>query len=173
VEKTGITESTVRTHLRKMRRAGLVKMAKAGTSLTAQGLEAFAPLLERVRWVGPLALGELALDHHNAAALLANFREELKESWRYRDAAVRAGATGALLLVKLSDGWAFSDELLPLKGRYPTDAAKLEETLSHAEPEDALVIAFGAEPHEARAGLWRVIVELLPLPFVTSQLKGG
>jgi DNA-binding transcriptional ArsR family regulator len=163
VERTGITESTVRTHLTKLRRAGLVRMDKAGTSLTSWGLEAFASLFENVRWTGSLSLNELALDRHNAAALLTDTAEEFKESWRYRDAAVREGATGALLLVKRPDGgWAFSDEPLRLSERYPEDAAQIEKALPQAEPGDALVVTFGSESREARDGLWRVIVELFP-----------
>ncbi len=166
VQETGITEMTVRTHLNKLRSAGLVQMAKAGTSLTAPGREAFAPLKERVRWVGALALRDLALDDHGAAALLRSSSQELKESWRYRDAAVREGATGALLLVRAEGGWSFSDEPLPLGERYPEDAALLERALSRAgvraQEGDALVVAFGPEPSTARRGLWRVVVELLP-----------
>jgi DNA-binding transcriptional ArsR family regulator len=173
VERTGITESTVRTHLTKLRRAGLVRMAKAGTLLTARGLEAFAPLFENVRWTGSLSLSELALDRHNAAALLTDTAEEFKESWRYRDAAVREGATGALLLVKRPQGWAFSDEPLKLAERYPEDAAQIEKALPQAEPGDALVVAFGSEPREAQDGLWRVIVELFPPSTLKHPEHGG
>ena len=174
VERTGITESTVRTHLRKLQAAGLVKMAKAGTSLTALGFDAFTPLFERVRWTGSLALRELALDLHNVAALLADSAEGFKESWRYRDAAVREGATGALLLVKRrGDGWAFGDEPLKLAERYPEDAAQLERTLPQTQPGDALIVAFGVECREARAGLWRVIVELFPPSYSNHSEHGG
>jgi len=172
-EKTGITEMTVRTHLGKLRRAGLVKMAKAGTSLTARGFEAFSQLFTRVRWVGTLKLEELALDRCSAAALLAGFKAELRESWRYRDAAVREGATGALLLVRESEGWAFSEQCLPLRERYPDDAFQIEMTLPQAESEDALIIAFAPEPQKARSGLWQMIAQLLPVPYLTSQREGG
>ena len=185
VARTGITESTVRTHLNKLRRAGLVKMAKAGTSLTAQGLEAFSALWAGVRWVGALPLepstSALALDRHNAAALVAGAADKLKESWRYRDAAVREGATGALLLIKRPEGWAFGDEPHPqpltLGARYPEDAAHVERALSEAgarpQPGDALLVAFGPDPQAARAGLWRVIVELFPPSTETEPHKGG
>ena len=171
VRRTGITEMTVRTHLNKLRAVGYVKMAKAGTTLTAQGLEAFAPLQERVRWVGPLTLRDLALDRYGAAALLRSFSPKLKESWRYRDAAVREGATGALLLVKDARGWAFSDEPLPLAERYPEDARLLEDAVPAPQPGDALIVAFGPEPAIAQRGLWQIVVELLPpseLPLTKS-----
>jgi len=176
VARTGITESTVRTHLNKLRRAGLVKMAKAGTSLTAP---------PGVRWVGALPLepstSALALDRHNAAALVAGAADKLKGSWRYRDAAVREGATGALLLVKRPEGWAFGDELEPqpltLEARYPETAVQIERALSGAgtrpQPGDALLVAFGPDRQAARAGLWRVIVELFPPPTETETRKGG
>lgn len=173
VQRTGITEMTVRTHLNKLRRAGYVTMAKAGTTLTARGREAFAPLQGRVRWVGALPLRELALDRHGAAALLRSSSQGLKESWRYRDAAVREGATGALLLVHDDDGWAFSDEPLPLAERYPQDAALLETTLPSPQPGDALVIAFGPEPRDAQLGLWRIVVELLPPSALHLPPQGG
>ncbi|GEM_PF-445482 len=174
-QRTGITEMTVRTHLNKLRAAGYVKMAKAGTALTAQGQEAFATLKERVPWLGPLTLRDLALDRYGVAAILRNFPQELKESWRYRDAAIREGASGALLLVRTEGGWAFSDEPLSLAEQYPQDAALLERALPFSGAEDALAVVFGPEPSASRRGLWRIVVELLPPPNVShhTQQTGG
>lgn len=162
VHQTGITESTVRTHLGKLRDAGYVKMAKAGTSLTAQGLGTFEPLFDLVKHVTELELSELALDRHNVAALLRRADEPFRESWRYRDAAVREGATGALLLVKRPEGWALGDDAAPLARHNPNDAAHIDERAPGPRLGDGLVISFGATPQVARAGLWRIIAELVP-----------
>jgi len=161
VERTGISEMTVRTHLNKLRRAGLVKMAKAGTTLTPKCLETFEKLFECVISVGELELEELALDHHNAAAVVRRL-ETLRESWRYRDAAVREGATGALLLVKRPDGWGWCEDPTPLGEQNPHDAPYLEHCVK-AHPGDGLIIAFGPSVEPARRGLWSVLVELFPL----------
>lgn len=162
VEKTGITESTVRTHLNKLRTAGYVVMTKEGTTLTPLARKAFATLFEHVLQVAELELQDLALDEHNAAALIAGKGEAFCDSWRYRDAAVRAGATGAILLVKRPESWTWSDNPIPLARQNPHDAAYLQQVIN-AQPGDGLVIAFGSTPHAAQNGLWQVLVELFPL----------
>lgn len=169
VELTSISEMTVRTHLGKLRRAGLVEMSKAGTTLTAKGLATFDKLFERVVSVGELELEELALDRHNAAAVVRRL-ETLRESWRYRDAAVREGATGVLLLVKRPDVWGWSEDPMPLVEQNPHDASYLESRVQ-AQAGDGLIIAFGPSLSLARYGLWSVLVELIPLSF--SQNQGG
>ena len=134
VHRTGITESTVRTHLNKLRAAGLVTVAKGGTALTPLSAKAFTALFERVLHVGGLKLRDLALDHHNAAAWIRGAGNALWESWRYRDAAVREGATGVLLLIQRADGWGLSDDEKPLAEQNPNDAAYLQRTFD-AQPE--------------------------------------
>jgi DNA-binding MarR family transcriptional regulator len=162
VQRTGITEMTVRTHLNKLREAGYVTMAKGGTALTPAGRAAFETLLERVRHVAALKLKDLALDRYNAAALLRRVGDGFRESWRYRDAAVREGASGVLLLVQRADGWRLSDDPAPLGRQNPRDAAYLERVFD-AQPQDGVVVAFGPTPRAARGGLWSVLVEFLPI----------
>lgn len=161
VRATGITESTVRTHLNKLRGAGLVKMGKSGTTLTSAGVEAFETLFQRIGPVVELDLTELALDRHNAAAPLRQGEGALRGSWRYRDAAVREGATGALLLVKHAHGWTLSDDVIPLADRNSRDEAAISRALA-ARDGDGLAISFGPSRTMAMFGLWRLITELVP-----------
>ena len=163
MHRTGITESTVRTHLNKLRAAGLVTMAKEGTALTPSGTQAFTALFEHVLHVGELKLSDLALDRYNAAAWIREVGDALRESWRYRDAAVREGATGVLLLSQRADGWGLSDDVRPLAKKNPNDAAYLERTFD-ARPGDGAAIAFGPTRRIAQSGLWRVLAELFPIP---------
>lgn len=161
VHSTGITESTVRTHLNKLRAAGLVTMAKEGTALTPKGTKAFTALLEQVLCVGQLKLSDLALDHHNEAAWIRGAGDALRESWRYRDAAVREGSTGVLLLVQRANGWSLSDDAKLLIKQNPHDASYLQKTFD-AQPGDGVIIAFGPSRRIAQSGLWRVLAELFP-----------
>lgn len=162
VRRTGVTESTVRTHLNKLRDAGYVTMAKAGSALTAAGWDHFTPVLEQVTPVPEIALNGLSLGGHQAAALVASAEADLPTTLRLRDAAVREGAAGALLLVKRGDDWALSDDDRPLSERDPADAAHIED-VTRDRTETSLIVAFGATPQVARMGLWRIVVELLPL----------
>lgn len=163
VQHTGITESTVRTHLNKLNASGWVTMAKGGTALTPSARSAFSTLFERVPQVSVLKLKDLALDRHNAAAWIRNVKDAFHESWRYRDAAVREGATGALLLMHRADGWGLSDDKRPLAQQNPNDADHLQHVFA-AQPGDGAVIVFGSTARAAQRGLWRILVDLFPIP---------
>lgn len=163
VQRTHITESTVRTHLNKLRALGYVTMAKGGTALTPSARSLFSTLFERVPCVSVLKLKDLSLDHHNAAAWIRHVRDAFHESWRYRDAAVREGATGALLLLRRPEGWGLSDDKRPLAQQNPNDAAHLQHVFA-AQPGDGAVIVFGSTARAAQSGLWRILVDLFPIP---------
>ncbi len=167
VRQTGITESTVRTHLSKLREAGYVKMDKAGTSLTAEGWAFFGPVVERVSPVPEIALDGLSLGGHQAAALVDSAEADLPTTLRLRDSAVREGAPGALLLVNRDGQWALNDDDRPLAERDPVDAAHIAE-VARDRAGTGLIVTFGATARVARRALWRVIVELIP-PDPTNQ----
>ena len=162
VRQTGVTESTVRTHLNKLRDAGYVEMAKAGSKLTAQGWDRFRPVLEQVRPVPEIGLYGLSLGGHQAAAVVDSLEADLPTTLRLRDAAVREGASGALLLVRRGNDWALSDDDRPLRERDPVDAEHIAN-VTRDRAGNSLIVAFGATPQVARMGLWRIVVELLPL----------
>lgn len=161
VTRTGITEMTVRTHLNKLRAVGLVTVAKGGTRLTAHGRKTFAQLIEKVLYVGELKLRDLALDRHNEAVWIRGAGDAFQESWRYRDAAVREGATGAILLIHRPEGWRLSDDVKPLAKQNPHDSEHLQRMLP-ALPGDGTIIAFGPTRVAACRGLWSVLVDLFP-----------
>lgn len=168
VQQTGVTESTVRTHLNKMRDAGYVKMTKAGTKLTAEGWAFFGPVVERVSLVPEIALDGLSLGGHQAAALLDGAEADLPTTLRLRDSAVREGAPGALLLVKRGEAWALTNDDRPLADRDAVDAGHIDE-VTQDRPGTGLIVTFGATPRVAQRALWRVIVELIPPAHARSH----
>ena len=161
VEKTGISEMTVRTHLNRLRDAGYVRMAKAGTTLSETGKASLENLFERVVEVRELRLSDLSLDRFNAAALVKRSEEALHKSLILRDAAVRAGASGAILLLKESGGWVFAEDRVPVSNQNPKDAELLAKTM-HAQDGDVVIIAFGPTFRVAQAAIWNVIIQFLP-----------
>ncbi|HED04301.1 MAG TPA: ArsR family transcriptional regulator [Candidatus Fraserbacteria bacterium] len=169
VSRLGIGESTVRTQLEKLRAAGYMSMAKAGTSLTAAGQELLQGQLRKISQVGPLQLSELALDRWNSAALIAEAQDSLSEVWRYRDLAVRAGASGALFLVRGPSYWHLSDDARSLEQHNPRDAREIEARYP-ARPGDGLVITFSDRVAPAGLALWEILTALIGnLPTVRKR----
>ncbi len=160
VERTGVTESTVRTHLNKLRERGWVQFAKPGTSLTGAGREAFAPLFRAVRDVETVDLVELELPGVQLAAHLR--APDGEASWAVRDRAIRGGADGAVLL-RYDDAFRFLDTRDSL--RAPRAEAALASAFPDVRPGDLVLVAFGADFAPTARGLWRMVVELLDLRF--------
>jgi hypothetical protein len=164
VDKTGITEMTTRTYLNKLRNLGWVKMEKAGTSLTSKAKHALVSYFDSVDAIHHLNLSGLTLYPANASALLKSCGNSLENSLFLRDAAVRAGAAGALFLVMGKAGWMFSEEDALLAENFADETKVLGQHFD-AHRGDLLVIAFGTEMSQARSGLWSVIAELVPIEF--------
>lgn len=156
VDRTGLSESVVRTELGKLEAQGLVRFAKAGTALTEEGQRRFAPLVERVRRVASLELETLALDRQSRAALVSGLGQD-PPSWQARDIAVREGATGTLLLRRDAEGLVMPDGDGCFEDRNPADVRAIEEGLGPLEAGDHVVIVFGPDAARAGAGLWRIL----------------
>lgn len=166
VELTGMTESTVRTHLNGLWSRRWVTFAKAGTHMTSQGRAACRPLLEAVQSVACVRLQELGIDQPQCAAHLRGVPLPTA-AWALRDRAIQAGARGALLLLHVGR-LVFSDTQEALGVVNPTSERLLLDAFPSLQPKDAIVIAFADRPALAAAGLWRMVVELVPLPGFPS-----
>lgn len=160
VERTGFTESIVRTELEKLEAQGLVAFRKAGTALTERGQRWLA-----TRWKWLIALGEvrlltLILDRVSYAAQVRGLDSEIR-SWLYRDQAIRVGATATLFFLQRSEGLSLLDETTILKKRSPADAQALETLFPKPRVGDLLIVVFGPDRGRALQGLWAVLCALL------------
>lgn len=165
---SSMTESTVRTHLRHLEELGYIHADKQGTELTDRARHDFEELLSRVRLLPPPHLGDLRVDEHASAALVTKAAGDLQKSVYYRDQAVRAGATGAILLIHRGGTWSFPEPPIELSSDYPQDATALErllDRLGYAQREDdGLALSFGPDQSTAIAGLWSILASLIPSP---------
>ncbi len=158
-ERTGLSEMAVRTELHRLRQRGLVALPRAGAQLTAAGQRRLGQLLSPIRAVIRLDLTSLALDRVGAAAHLE--APGTATAWAVRDEAVRAGATGLLLLRRERGAWQFAHDNDEVGRRNPEDARLLDAAFPDAQPSDTLLIAFGPDLRTAGLGLWRAIGYLL------------
>jgi hypothetical protein len=163
VDQTGITEMTVRTHLNRLRDMGWVSMEKAGTQLTDPAKERLDPLFEQVISLKELKVSkQLAVEAFNSAALVRGCKRSMKKSLYLRDTAVRAGAAGAIFLFREGSDWKFIEDASSFREQNPKDAEVLQQVFQ-PEDEDVLIMSFASNLRFARAGLWSVIAEMIPI----------
>lgn len=162
VQRTGLTESVVRTELEKLEAQKFVNFAKAGTTLTHKARETFAELFTCLAQIEELELHDLKLDHCNRAALIRSGADGLR-TWLLRDLAIREGASGTIFLTRYEKYLSLLEEDRPLAAQNPHDARVIERTFPSTKTGDLLVIVFAANRADAGAGLWRVIAEIIPV----------
>lgn len=158
--QTGLSEMLVRIELERMRDHGFVKLTRSGVQLTAAGRRHFCALLGPIVRVAPIELSPaLRLDDFVVGAHLTS--GAMDSTWAVRDAAVREGASGLLLLRYGPPGWAFAHNGEPVGHSNPQDVEAIDLAFPDPGDGDLLPIAFGADIKGARLGLWRVILALL------------
>lgn len=156
---TGLGEIVVRQELERLHSLGLVEMERRGTLLTPKGRREFATVLSQVKEVEELELRELGLDRLTVGALIGGTVES-GLSWRFRDLAIRTGASGAILISCTPQGPQFADSDEPLAARNPRDATLLQERFP-ARAGDLIVLVSAPDRGRAHLGLWEIITVLL------------
>jgi predicted transcriptional regulator len=95
----GLGEGAVRTIIKHLGSSGIVDPAKEGCLLTQRGIVLYRSLRAKLSEIHPVNAGQLALDRASAAVLIRNSSTAVRRGIEQRDAAIRAGATGACTLV--------------------------------------------------------------------------
>lgn len=159
VERTGLTESVVRTELEKLEAQRLVTFSKLGTALIERGRRTLSAMLSSIAGVQELCLKNLMLDKYSRAAHVRGAADDFR-AWFYRDLAVRAGATAALFLRHRKGALCLLEEEKLLAEQNPDDAQLLKKAFPNLRSGDLLVIVFGPERGLAAKGLWAVLCAL-------------
>jgi predicted transcriptional regulator len=118
-----IGEGTIRTIIKHLMQANIIDIAKGGCVLTKRGVQLYNSLRSKVSKVSIIDAKQLALDKVSAAVLIRHVGYQVKKGIEQRDAAIRAGATGACTLIfqgrqflmpmSENEGWSLnSDDLL-------------------------------------------------------------
>lgn len=98
-KKLGIGEGAIRTIIKHLTQAGIIEISKSGCMLTKRGVQLYNSLRSKVSNVVPIEARQLALDKFSAAVSVRRAGHLVKKGIEQRDAAIRAGATGACTLV--------------------------------------------------------------------------
>ena len=97
--KLGLGEGAARTIIRHLVKAKVVATASGGCALTPRGSALYRVLRMKLSKPCTIDAGQLALDKSSVAVLVKGAGGLVKRGIEQRDAAVRAGATGACTLV--------------------------------------------------------------------------
>ena len=95
----GIGEGAIRTIIRRLTKAGIITTGEDGCRLTRKGVTLYNRLRKKLSRVQPVDAHDLSLDKKSAAIVVKASGGLVKRGVEQRDAAVRAGATGACTLV--------------------------------------------------------------------------
>lgn len=98
-KKLDIGEGAIRTIIKHLMQANIITITKDGCALTKRGVLLYDSLRSRVSNVHMVDARQLALDKFSAAVLIRTSGHLVKRGIEQRDAAIRAGATGACTLV--------------------------------------------------------------------------
>jgi len=146
-EELGIGEGRVRTYLGYLESGEMVQTRKRGMYLTKQG-EEFLKDIEAEELV--IDLQGLAVDIYNTAVLAKGCAEQVNHGLEQRDAAIKAGSSGATTLV-MEKGKLFMPsypEAVHIKPAIEIYFKKLFQL----ENADAIVIGSGKEYEQAKRG---------------------
>lgn len=94
-----IGEGTIRTIIKHLMQANIIEIAKGGCVLTKRGVQLYNSLRSKISKVSIIDAKQLTLDKVSAAVLVRHVGHLVKRGIEQRDAAIRAGATGACTLI--------------------------------------------------------------------------
>jgi len=159
-ERLGLGEGATRTLIERLLEARLVKISKRGCELTANGSLILKELSSKLGPIARVSKSPITIGPYDFGILVRKAANKVSSGIEQRDAAVRAGAKGAVTLV-------FKDHrlLMPpadeLKIKNSRDA--IEKILKNFRPaEGDVIIIAGADSEKnaeegARAAAWTLL----------------
>ena len=144
-DELGIGEGSMRTILNRLERQGLITSSRAGHSITPKGKRA---LRKKPFECVQIDAGELTVGDVDVAVLVRGAAHKVKRGIEQRDEAIKAGASGATVLIFRRGVFQFPDRFLKVENKISN---MLIKTLKPRE-EDVVVIGTGDDALSAEAG---------------------
>jgi len=98
-ERLGIGGGAIRTLLRRLVEAGLILTSRSGCSLTDKGKKIWRRIEEIIPHLSEIGQNELTFASYNVVVYVRDRGGKVRKGLEQRDAAVRAGAKGAITLI--------------------------------------------------------------------------
>jgi predicted transcriptional regulator len=136
-EKLHIGEGTIRTIVSRLKSFGLIETSRKGCTLTEKGKTVWGQLNEYFQRQVEIGKTELTNTEQNYAFLVKNVGYNVKSGIEQRDAAIVAGATGAVIIVAKQGHLTIESVSDRVEKRFPEAAKQILQTL---QPEDNDVV---------------------------------
>jgi hypothetical protein len=156
VQLLGVGEGSVRTIMKRLAADGLLASSRRGHTLTDSGRASAEAKLARMSMPKAFDSGGM-VGGFQSLVVVYGAADRVGAGATLRDAAVKTGADGAVILV-YKGGLMFPDGAMDLGG-YPRASAELSKI--PIREGDAVVIGFGASPQKAEDGAVTVSLRIL------------
>jgi len=158
---SGVGEGSIRTIIKKLKRAGYVRVDPAGVQLTDSGRRVYRSTLEKLTL--PLVLGNtgLTVGRSQAAILARSSGAGVSSGIEQRDASIKAGAEGATSYLLRGDRFVVPGGSVDCERDFPSGAwAVLRERLRPRNG-DAVVVCGARDETLAKLGALAAALTLL------------
>jgi len=150
-QKLGLGEGTTRSIIRRLMQARVVENSRRGCVLTQRGKALYGLLRRKLSTVMDFDAEQLALGKTNAAVMVRASGKRVRRGIEQRDAAILAGANGAVTLLVQNGEYVMPVE--PKEKLAPLDPFVLKlESCFHPRDNDVLIIAGAQERTLAHFG---------------------
>lgn len=158
--KLRLGEGATRTIVARLEGAHLITISRAGCELTKKGEAIYDVLKSKLVRVSPIKSSPLTIGAHNVGVLVRDAAHKVWHGIEQRDAAIKAGADGATMLLYKDKRLVMPTISEDVMKEYPNIAKQIMELFQPKEND--VIILGGADTREgaedgARAAAWTLI----------------
>ncbi len=143
----GLGQGEVRTLIKRLKENDLIVIEPDGCKLSRKGLREFSQLKEKLPWSSKVEAGSLGIGAECAAVLVRGAGANVRKGIEQRDAAVRAGANGALTALFAKGRFTLPGEGTDCEKDGPRDLWKAARAAGPREGD--VIIVVGADSQDA------------------------
>ena len=146
-----IGEGAIRTLIKRLKNSSLLKSSKYGCSLTKKGNDLWERITLKMPRKARLSDSELKISQFNIAVLLKHASKGLGDGMVQRDAAIRAGADGAVTIICENGKLVIPGIISDVSKSYPVLYSQLIQVLAPKDG-DVIIVGNGGDLKSAEYG---------------------
>jgi predicted transcriptional regulator len=161
-KKLAVGEGSVRTLITRLKNNELIETSRSGCSLTDKGYMIWTKFVQLFPKRGEIGKTELTNAKQNYAFLVKGNGRKVKSGIEQRDAAIVAGATGAVIIVSKLGHLTIQSVSSRLERKFPEAARQIKETFEPKD-DDAVVLVGADSISKAKQGAFAASWTLIGL----------
>ncbi len=162
-------EGSVRTLLSRLQEFALVKMERGGCRLTESGVSIYRELAKMITQPKPVDAGPLSQGAWNYVILIRESAAKIRSGLEQRDAAVRAGASGATTVIYAAGRFSLPGVDVDVEKTYPSSFWRALRDLLNPKDGDTIIIVGASSAKAAERGALTAALQTLLADIQLSQ----